>query len=61
MLQEQGITDTFPSNIILINNGYREHEMPQLYKSFDAFVLPTRAEGISIPSQWTGFYFTSFL
>jgi glycosyltransferase involved in cell wall biosynthesis len=46
VLREKGIADTFPSNIILLNTGYAEKEMPLLYKSFDAFVLPTRAEGM---------------
>eukprot|EP01112_Ceratiomyxa_fruticulosa_P022297 TRINITY_DN8118_c0_g1_i1.p1 TRINITY_DN8118_c0_g1~~TRINITY_DN8118_c0_g1_i1.p1 ORF type:complete len:452 (+),score=98.17 TRINITY_DN8118_c0_g1_i1:62-1417(+) len=36
---------SMPSNIVFFNEGVTSKDMPQFYRNFDAFVLPTRAEG----------------
>lgn len=45
MLNERGVRN-MPSNIHFLGMGVNEEDMPSFYKTFDAFVLPTRAEGI---------------
>jgi len=51
VLREKGIATSLPANIIFMSWGLQEIEMSHVYKAFDAFVLPTRAEGWGRPTM----------
>jgi len=44
-LRDNNIAQDIPRNIIFVSHAFMAAEMPLLYKSVDAFVLATRAEG----------------